>query len=65
MAEVLSVMEEVSLAGWRKAIRKCQIDFDFYVLKKWDIRQELPWAMLDLGVSRRHLELELNRAMAQ
>jgi len=65
MAEVLSVVEEVSLAGWRKAIRKCQIDVDFYVLERWDVSRELPWAMLDLGVSRRHLELELNRAMVQ
>jgi hypothetical protein len=65
MAEVLSVVEEVSLAGWRKAIRKCQIDVDFYVLERWDVSQQLPWAMLDLGVSRRHLELELNRAMVQ
>ncbi|GAI07142.1 unnamed protein product, partial [marine sediment metagenome] len=65
LAEVLASMEEVSLSGWRKAIRKCDLDIDFYVLKKWPVNRKLPWAMLDLGVSRRHLELELNRALAQ
>jgi len=64
MAEVLASMEEVSLAGWRKAIRKCNLDFNYYVLEEWDVSRELPWAMLDLGVSRRHLELELKRALA-
>jgi radical SAM superfamily enzyme YgiQ (UPF0313 family) len=65
MAEVLASMEEVSLAGWRKAIRRCQIDVDFYVLERWDVRRELPWAVLDLGVSQDHLLGELNRAMIQ
>ena len=65
LAEVLAGMEEVSLSGWRKAIRKCDLDIDFYVLNKWPVNRKLPWAMLDLGVSRRHLELELNRALAQ
>jgi radical SAM superfamily enzyme YgiQ (UPF0313 family) len=65
MAEVLSVMEEISLAGWRKAVRKCQIYFDFYVLERWDVSRKLPWAMVDLGVSQDHLLGELNRAMAQ
>ena len=65
MAEVLAVMEGVSLAGWRKAVKKCQLDVDFYVLEKWDVSRQLPWAMLDLGVPKDHLVSELNRAMAQ
>ena len=65
MAGVLAGMEEVSLAGWRKAVVKCQLDIDYYVLQKWDISQQLPWAMLDLGVSQQHLLREFNRAMAQ
>jgi radical SAM superfamily enzyme YgiQ (UPF0313 family) len=65
LAEVLADVEEVSLAGWRRAIKRCHLDIDFYVLERWDTARELPWAMLDLGVGRHHLELELNRALAQ
>ncbi len=65
MAEVLASMEEVSLAGWRKAIRRCNLDFNYYVLEEWDVSRELPWAVLDLGVNRHQLELELKRALAQ
>jgi radical SAM superfamily enzyme YgiQ (UPF0313 family) len=65
MAEVLADIEEISLAGWRKAIERQHLDIDFYVLDTWDVSQKLPWAMLDLGVSPAHLVCELNRAMAQ
>jgi len=65
MAEVLAGMEEVSLAGWRRAIEKYQLDLDFYVLEKWDVSRQLPWEVLDLGVSKEHLIRELNRATAQ
>ncbi|MDI6815117.1 MAG: radical SAM protein, partial [Dehalococcoidales bacterium] len=30
LAEVLANMEEVSLAGWRQAVKKCHLDIDFY-----------------------------------
>jgi len=64
MAEVLDGMEEVSLAGWRRAITKCQLDADYFVLKQWDVSQKLPWAMLDLGVPKERLVSELERALA-
>ncbi len=65
MAEVLAGVEEVSLAGWRKAIERQHLDIDSYVLEPWDVSQKLPWAMLDLGVSPEHLVCELNRAMTR
>jgi hypothetical protein len=65
MAEVLANMEEVSLSGWRKAVEKCRLDINRYVLEKWDVSDGLPWAMLDLGVSNEYLVCELNRAMAE
>jgi len=65
LAEVLAGMEEVSLAGWRRAVAKCRLDVDYYVLKQWDVSQELPWAMLDLGVSQEQLVSELKRALAR
>jgi hypothetical protein len=64
LAGVLADVEEVSLAGWRKAIAKSSLDIDHYVLNKWEVNAKLPWAVLDLGVGRQHLELELAKAMA-
>jgi hypothetical protein len=57
-------MEEVTLAGWRKAIDKCQLNLAHYVLEKWDINQDLPWDNIELGSSKEHLISELNKAMA-
>jgi radical SAM superfamily enzyme YgiQ (UPF0313 family) len=65
MAGVLADMEEVSLSGWRKAAARCRLDMDYYVLEKWDTSRQLPWGVLDLGVSQQHLRRELDRAMAQ
>jgi len=65
LAEVLANIEEVSLSGWRKAVEKCHLDTDFYILQKWDTTQKLPWAILDSGNKPEKLELELNKALAQ
>ena len=46
LAEVLASMEEVSLAGWRKAVAKCHLDIDFYAHQRWDTSQKLPWAIV-------------------
>jgi len=65
LAEVLANIEEVSLSGWRKAMEKFHLDINFYAHQKWDTSEELPWAILDSGTNPAHLELELNRALAQ
>jgi radical SAM superfamily enzyme YgiQ (UPF0313 family) len=65
MAEVLAGMEEVSLAGWRKAVARCQLDAEYYILKQWDVNEPLPWAMLDLGIPQERLIGELNRSLAR
>ncbi len=44
LAEVLANIEEVSLAGWRKAVAKYHLDIDFYAHQRWDTSQKLPWA---------------------
>jgi radical SAM superfamily enzyme YgiQ (UPF0313 family) len=62
LAEVLANIEEVSLSGWRQAIKRCHLDIDYYVYQKWDTTEKLPWAILDSGTEPGHLELELNRA---
>jgi len=65
LAEVLASLEQVSLAGWRRAVEKCHLDVDFYAHQRWDTNEKLPWAVLDLGTEPGYLEIELNRALAQ
>jgi len=63
VAEVLANTEEVSLAGWRRAVEKCQLDIDFYAHQRWDSSQKLPWAVIDSGTKAEYLEGELNKAL--
>ena len=64
LAEVLASIEEVSLAGWRRAAKKCRLDIDFYVNQRWDTVQRLQWAVIDSGTKITHLERELSKALA-
>ena len=47
VARVLNDIEESSLAGWRKAVAKYQLDTDFYAHQEWGESQRLPWAVID------------------
>jgi len=64
IAAILADMEDVSLAGWRKACEKQQFNTDYYTLEKWDTAQKLPWEILDIGVSRNRLIDEMKRAVS-
>jgi radical SAM superfamily enzyme YgiQ (UPF0313 family) len=64
LAEVLADIEEVSLAGWRRAVAKYDIDVDFYAHQRWDIKQKLPWDFIDMGTKAGYLERELDRALS-
>jgi len=64
LAGVLADIEEISLAGWRKAAARHNIDVDFYAHQRWDIKQKLPWDVIDSGTKAGQLELELSRALA-
>lgn len=64
LAKVLTDIEEISLAGWRRAAAKHNIDVDFYAHQRWGIKQKLPWDVIDSGAKAGHLELELDRALA-
>ncbi len=64
LAGVLANIEEVSLCGWRQAIKKSHLDIDYYAHQRWDTTKKLPWAILDSGTEPSHLELELNRALS-
>ena len=64
LAGVLASVEEPTLSGWRNAAAKCRFDVDFYALERWPLEQKLPWAVVELGAARGHLESELRRALA-
>jgi radical SAM superfamily enzyme YgiQ (UPF0313 family) len=62
VAGALAGMEEVSLSGWRKAVEEHQLDIDYYIDKRWDTGQKLPWAVIDSGTDMERLCGELERA---
>ncbi|MCJ7743712.1 MAG: B12-binding domain-containing radical SAM protein [Dehalococcoidales bacterium] len=65
LAEVLANVEAVSLSGWRKAVRKYDLDTNHYAHERWNTTEELPWSILDSGTKPSCLELELQRALSQ
>ncbi len=52
VAQVLNNMEDNSLAGWRKAVARCQLDTDHYALQKWYDNEKLPWAVISTELNR-------------
>jgi len=63
LAEILAGIDEISLAGWRKAIEQHHIDTDFYINQRWGFDQKLPWEIIDSGKKPEHLERELVKAL--
>jgi len=49
MAAVLAEMDKVSLAAWRRAVKKAGINLDHFVLENWGRNAKLPWDMVDLS----------------
>jgi radical SAM superfamily enzyme YgiQ (UPF0313 family) len=54
LAEVMANVEAVSLSGWRKAVKKYDLNTNHYAHKRWDTTQELPWSILDSGTKPSH-----------
>jgi len=65
IAKVLADVEEISLAGWRRAVEKHHLDIDSCVHQRWDTARRLPWSMIDSGIKNAHLERELNKALLE
>ncbi|HJX12752.1 MAG TPA: hypothetical protein VJ377_04410, partial [Dehalococcoidales bacterium] len=64
LAPALADIEEVSLAGWRRAVEQHHLDIDYYVNRKWDTGDKLPWGMIDSGMKYERLCGELEKALA-
>ncbi len=65
IAPALASMEEVSLAGWRKAVEEHNLDIDYYIDKRWDTGQKLPWAVINCGTKIERLCRELEKAVGE
>lgn len=63
VAKALADMEEISLAGWRKAVETHGLDIDYYVNQRWDTAQKLPWDFIDSGMKTERLCGELEKAV--
>ncbi len=54
--------EYFSLERWLKAFETCGLDIDFYATRERPLDELLPWEHMDMGITRRHLERERERA---
>jgi len=54
--------EHFSYQTWLDAFEACGVDPDFYTVRGYDEDELLPWDMFDVGVSKRFLLCERNKA---
>lgn len=47
---------------WTEALKECGVDGDFYVYRDRSYDEKLPWDFVDIGVNRKYLEIENERA---
>jgi radical SAM family uncharacterized protein len=47
---------------WMKAFETTGIDLDFYTSRERDIEEKLPWDFIEIGVTKKFLQLEWERA---
>jgi radical SAM superfamily enzyme YgiQ (UPF0313 family) len=59
----LARIDRVSLAAWRKAIKEYELDTDYYIDRKWDTSQDLPWSIIDTTTDKDKLRAEMDRAL--
>ena len=50
---------------WLDAFKSCGIDPDFYTVRGYELDETLPWDTIDVGVSKRFLALEREKAYAE
>jgi len=63
LAEALAGIDKISLSSWRKAIATCHLDMDYYIHRKWDTSQTLPWSIIDTGSDDKKLYAEMEKAL--
>lgn len=54
--------EYFNYAKWYEAFRECGVDADFYTIRGYGEDELLPWDPIDVGVTKKFLKLERQRA---
>ena len=57
--------EYFNYAKWFDAFQDCGIDADFYTIRGYGEEEILPWDTIDVGVSKKFLQLERKRAYGE
>lgn len=47
---------------WQEAMAECNVDGDFYAYRERSYDEILPWDFIDIGVTRKYLEIENEKA---
>ncbi|HCW54768.1 MAG TPA: TIGR03960 family B12-binding radical SAM protein [Clostridium sp.] len=47
---------------WLDALKECNLDVDFYAYRERQYDEILPWDFIDIGVNRKYLEIENEKA---
>ncbi len=50
---------------WMESFKECNVDPDFYTVRKREITEVFPWDFIDIGVSKEHLIREWKNALAE
>ena len=48
--------------AWMDALKECNVDGDFYAYRERSYDELLPWDFIDIGVNRKYLEIENEKA---
>ncbi len=51
--------------NWSRALRETDVNPDFYVYRKRDLDEILPWDFIDHGISKEQLKIEYSKAMEE
>jgi radical SAM family uncharacterized protein len=54
--------EYFNFETWMKAFEECQVESDFYVYRKREYEEVMPWDFIDIGVSKEYLISENEKA---
>ncbi len=63
VAPALADIKKVSLADWKQVVEQYNLDIDYYAHQRWDTKQKLPWSVIDSGMKKERLCVELERAL--
>jgi radical SAM superfamily enzyme YgiQ (UPF0313 family) len=63
IAPALADLKTLSLANWKKVVKQHNLDIDYYINRRWDTKQKLPWSVIDSGMKEERLCEELEKAL--